>query len=247
VGQGLFEFGDIDGAGAEVRLQHPVGLAYSDSQIFEQPVVFIADTYNHKIKTLDPVTGEVKKLIGDGEAGSKDGTFLSAQLYQPEGVAFHKDKLYIVDTNNHLIRVADFETGHVRTLTLKNLQQLAPVRPLEVEEEHDRLPAVVFAPGHVSVTFMITLPKGYKFNPGTHISICSACAEGDDPLRFDPSENVTINFDIDEDFDLPLDIVVYYCQEEDERLCLIHSKRVVLPIQIKQGASRKTSLNYLIK
>ena len=48
VGQGLFEFGDIDGTGPEVRLQHCLGVAYGDGKLF------IADTYNNKVKVCDP-------------------------------------------------------------------------------------------------------------------------------------------------------------------------------------------------
>ena len=48
VGGDLFEFGDTDGSGDDVRLQHPLGLiTYGDK-------LLIADTYNHKIKELDP-------------------------------------------------------------------------------------------------------------------------------------------------------------------------------------------------
>ena len=48
VGGDLFEFGDVDGTGDDVRLQHPLGLlTYGDKML-------IADTYNHKIKELDP-------------------------------------------------------------------------------------------------------------------------------------------------------------------------------------------------
>ena len=50
VGGDLFEFGDTDGTGDDVRLQHPLGvLAVGDK-------ILIADTYNHKIKELDRQT-----------------------------------------------------------------------------------------------------------------------------------------------------------------------------------------------
>ena len=48
VGEGLFEFGDVDGVGDEVRLQHALGVAYHDGKLY------VADTYNSKIKVLDP-------------------------------------------------------------------------------------------------------------------------------------------------------------------------------------------------
>jgi DNA-binding beta-propeller fold protein YncE len=113
VGQGLFEFGDIDGLGATVRLQHPMGLAV------QQNLLYIADSYNHKIKTLDPTSGRVTTLIGSGVAGAADGNFHQAQFFEPEGLAAANHRLYIADTNNHAIRVADLATAQVYTLELR--------------------------------------------------------------------------------------------------------------------------------
>lgn len=48
VGEDLFEYGDIDGKGSKVRLQHPLGVVYHDG------LLYIADTYNSKIKIIDP-------------------------------------------------------------------------------------------------------------------------------------------------------------------------------------------------
>lgn len=79
VGQGLFEFGDIDGVGPEVWLQHPTGLAAGND------LLHIADTYNHKIKTLDPATGRVQTIVGSGAVGQDDGAAHSATFYEPAG------------------------------------------------------------------------------------------------------------------------------------------------------------------
>lgn len=113
VGLGLFEFGDIDGVGADVRLQHPTGLATDASGL-----LYVADSYNHKVKTLDPTTGQVNTLIGTAAAGMVDGPFAQAQLYEPEGVVVVNGRLYIADTNNHAIRVADLKTQEVTTVEL---------------------------------------------------------------------------------------------------------------------------------
>jgi len=113
VGQGLFEFGDVDGVGATVRLQHPTGLAAGAD------LLYIADSYNHKIKTLNPVTGEVKTLIGTGSPGAVDGVFAQAQLFEPEGVVVTNKRIYIADTNNHAIRIADLTTQQLHTLQLR--------------------------------------------------------------------------------------------------------------------------------
>ena len=58
VGQGLFEFGDLDGTGDEVRLQHALGVAYHDGKLY------VADTYNSKIKVLDPADAVVYDIHG---------------------------------------------------------------------------------------------------------------------------------------------------------------------------------------
>ena len=112
VGRGLFEYGDSDGIGQAVRLQHPAAVAYADGR------VYIADSYNHKIKTLDPTTGEVQTVIGSGKAGSSDGSFAEAALYQPEGLAVQDGRIYIADTNNHVIRIGDLRNRRVSTLTI---------------------------------------------------------------------------------------------------------------------------------
>lgn len=112
VGQGLFEWGDQDGVGDTVRLQHPTGVAFADG------LVYVADSYNHKVKTLDPTTGQVTTLVGTGQAGQADGPFPTAQLDEPEGLAVHGHHLLVADTGNHAVRVADLESRQVWTLEI---------------------------------------------------------------------------------------------------------------------------------
>ena len=50
----LFTFGDLDGQPGKARLQHCLDVAYHDG------VVYVADTYNHKIKAIDLKTNECK-------------------------------------------------------------------------------------------------------------------------------------------------------------------------------------------
>ena len=86
-GGDLFEFGDRDGRGDAVRLQHPLGVAARDGR------VFIADTYNHKIKLLDPATGRYRPL----RPASTSQAALNRR--QPSTST---------DTNKHAIRTVDF-------------------------------------------------------------------------------------------------------------------------------------------
>ncbi len=105
VGVGLFEFGDRDGSGSGVRLQHPLGVAVLDGR------VYVADTYNHKIKVLYPSLQRVETLFGGGGPGTGHGD--RPQFFEPGGLASAPGRLYVADTNNHRICVADLATGTV--------------------------------------------------------------------------------------------------------------------------------------
>ena len=113
-GGDLFDFGDVDGRGDSVRLQHPLGVAVA------RGVVFIADTYNHKIKALDPKTGHVHTVAGTGGEGHVDGPGVAATLYEPAGVTTMNDMLFVADTNNHAIRRVNLDTFVVDTLEIRS-------------------------------------------------------------------------------------------------------------------------------
>ena len=115
VGLHLFEFGDVDGVGEKVRLQHPIGIDILDG------VLYVTDTYNNKIKRVYPATREACGFIGTGVAGDVDGPADEAQFHEPAGLSIANGKIYVADTNNHAIRVADLETMKVGTLALTGI------------------------------------------------------------------------------------------------------------------------------
>ena len=113
VGTGLFDFGDIDGIGDQARLQHPIGLATHDG------TVYVADSYNHRIKRLDPESRRVESWLGNGVPELVDGSDADVSFDEPSGLGIAGTVLYIADTNNHAIRIADLETGSVSTLDIR--------------------------------------------------------------------------------------------------------------------------------
>ena len=112
VGGDALQFGHRDGHARNARLQHPLALTLYDN------ILYVADTYNHTIKRLTPSTRDISTLIGQGSPGLTDGPALQTRFNEPAGLAVTHDKLYIADTNNHAIRVADLKTAHVQTLRL---------------------------------------------------------------------------------------------------------------------------------
>ena len=115
LGLDLFVFGDVDGADHKVRLQHPLGITNYDGTLY------VADTYNHKIKRVLPATRSAFTLLGTGEAGLRDGPAEQALFSEPSGLSIADGKIYIADTNNHVIRVAELESSEVTTLELTGL------------------------------------------------------------------------------------------------------------------------------
>lgn len=107
VGTGLFDFGDLDGVGDAVRLQHDLGITWHAGQLY------IADTYNSKIKTLDPKTRRVVTFAGD-----KD------EFDEPGGLSAAGDYLYVADTDHNRIAVVVFKTGKISSLKLDDPQHL---------------------------------------------------------------------------------------------------------------------------
>jgi thiol-disulfide isomerase/thioredoxin len=102
VGTGLFDFGDQDGKGKSAILQHPLGVHYSEGK------VYIADSYNHKIRVLDLATEEVTTIRASAEIICDDAS--CTRLWEPAGVLKLDHNLYVTDTNNHRILQIDLNT-----------------------------------------------------------------------------------------------------------------------------------------
>ncbi|MCC7014149.1 MAG: redoxin domain-containing protein [Planctomycetes bacterium] len=134
----LFHFGDEDGTGFGRRLQHPLGVAVDPSASNDSVLVYVADTYNHKIKIADPDTGALASYAGSGEPGCVDGEADAARFCEPGGLAVCGPELFVADTNNHAIRVIDLEQHTVRTLALRGVP--VPLEPRTVALDAQPLP-----------------------------------------------------------------------------------------------------------
>ena len=111
----LFGFGDVDGVGEQVRLQHCLGVEYA------QNYLWVADTYNHKIKLVSPHSGNCQTVLGDGTAALQDGQGQNSRFSEPSGLSLIESYLYIADTNNHAIRRVELDTLSVTTLQFPEL------------------------------------------------------------------------------------------------------------------------------
>ncbi|MDG7050686.1 MAG: redoxin domain-containing protein [Nitrososphaerota archaeon] len=117
VGHGLFEFGHKDGNVDDALFQHPLGVCAT------KDTIFVADTYNSAIRVIDLKTNQVYTLIGKTEKQTvclpDNPSCDILPLYEPSDIELFSGKLYIADTNNHLIRVFDLSNNSLDVLDLK--------------------------------------------------------------------------------------------------------------------------------
>ncbi|MEN3332921.1 MAG: hypothetical protein V7641_2286 [Blastocatellia bacterium] len=248
VGEDLFEFGDRDGRGEEVRLQHPLGVVYHEGWLY------VADTYNNKVKRVSPGQRTSETFAGTGESGLADGAGV-AKFDEPGGVTVAGGKLYVADTNNHAIRVVDLQTRRTETLQLKGLEKLMPsARSKAFTGEMIELAAQTVEPGDAALTINIELPAGYKLNAlaPTVVKITSQgqglFADGEKTLR-NPQFPVTVPVKMREgDAMVKADLVIYYCEAKKESLCFFKEVVVSLPVKAKKGAgNRQANVSYTLK
>jgi DNA-binding beta-propeller fold protein YncE len=124
VGHGLFDFGDVSNTLVRSRFQHCLGVAVWP-QAKGADRVIVADTYNHKVKVIDQATQRVSELLGVGRVEkAKDATDLV--LDEPGGVSLASfgegARLFIADTNNHRVIVADPATTKWGELVIDGLE-----------------------------------------------------------------------------------------------------------------------------
>ena len=104
-GSGTPGFGGDSGPARQAQFALPSSVA-ADSL----GNLYIADTFNHRIRRVDAATGIVDTVTGNGTSGfgGDDGPALQAQLDRPYGVALDSSgNLYIADSFNHRIRKVD--------------------------------------------------------------------------------------------------------------------------------------------
>lgn len=243
----LFSFGDVDGVGDVVRFQHCLGLAYGNNKLY------VADTYNNKVKVCDLKSGNVQTLIGKGKAIAKDKP---AELYQPGGLSLAGNTLYIADTNNHKIRRFDLASQTVETLDIESLSppapkagkpsfrnpvtkteakaSIAPAKELKLVvalpippgfklNTEGTMPVLIETPGHTGILSPEVPPAGARIAPAKQFTLDVIFAEG---------------LKAGQIFDLKISVGAFICSEGSS-LCTIKSYIWNIPIEAKAGASDK--------
>lgn len=111
IGEGLFDFGFVDGVRSQARMQHPLGVAEA-----ADGTVLVADTYNGAIRRFDPVT-QVLSTALTGLSEPSDVLPLDDGLIVVESSAHRVDRMRLPAT-----AAAEGGAGRVR----RSATQIAP-------------------------------------------------------------------------------------------------------------------------
>jgi thiol-disulfide isomerase/thioredoxin len=249
VGGDLFEFGDVDGTGDDVRLQHPLGVVTFGDKLL------IADTYNHKIKELDPKAAKVTTLLGTGKPGQSDGT--TPSFYEPGGLTLANGNLYIADTNNHAIRVVDLKTKRASTLRINGL--MPPAKNMQALEtavgpnaEEIKVATQKLRAGDGAIQIDVELPAGYHLNPlapqrykvsvdGKNLTVdekTAARASKDlklpvrVPLKATAAGSATVR----------AQVTLFYCREDNTGTCRIKTLVWQVPVEVTSDPNAPTDI-----
>ena len=108
--------GGDDGPGKAAKLNGPHYIAFAPGS----PLLFIADTFNNRVRTLDVSSGVVRALAGTGEKGfSGDGGPARAASFSGAfSIDFDRQgkHMYLCDLGNRRIRKIDLASGVVTTV-----------------------------------------------------------------------------------------------------------------------------------
>jgi hypothetical protein len=234
-----------------VRLQHALDVLFHDGQLY------VADTYNNKIKVVDPLQATSKTLAGNGKPGSQDDP---AEFDEPAGLAYAKGILYVADTNNHLIRTIDLNHGNkVGTFVIKELtapeKPKTEVKPNFPNAEQVTVAAATLKPadGKVTLKIDLKLPPDFKINPLAPLRyIIEADSKG--PVQEGVLGKLTsvtppaAGFDIVLPVDgasgtetLKVSLGYFYCQEGSEGVCKAGSVVWNLPLTLSDAATESSA------
>ena len=241
----LFDFGDVDGVVGTSRLQHALGVTGT-----ADGMLYIADTYNSRIKQLNPKTNTMTTISGTGEGGGfLDGIGKAAEFNEPGGLSAAGDRLFVADTNNGAIRVIDLKSQQVSTITFPNPEKLQIGTQTTVvggnrsQAELITLSAQTVAAGSGTITLKITLPDGYKINPDAPSQVewnnSGEAIDIPEAERAQPFSTAQLSLPVT--FSKGTDLLngyltTYYCEAEHETLCFIDDVRVEVPVTVSAGA-----------
>lgn len=95
--------GFADGPAQAAQFDLPSGIAISP----DGKILYVADSYNHRIRKIDIAGGYAVDTLTGGIAGSEDGTLAQARFDEPRGLALSSDGAILFVTDHALCSIRE--------------------------------------------------------------------------------------------------------------------------------------------
>ncbi|MGC8539623.1 MAG: thioredoxin-like domain-containing protein [Phycisphaerae bacterium] len=250
IGHGLFDFGDKNGGAGTALLQHDLGVAMLDGNIL------VADTYNDKLRLINPVTRMVSTYAGDGKPGTgRPGGPL--KLNEPGGLNVSGHDIFIADTNNQRIVEMNAVRKTWHQLVISGLTP--PRAPVQMASRVKSTAGEAAMAVRIDPAKTLTLQFNPKLPPLTHLTpdipISLRITSGSHVIA---EESVNAHGKIPVDFAitpatlamakaaglLPWQIKLYYayCTDGAQGLCVPAAQAAVLKVKMADGGQSLLTL-----
>ena len=245
IGHGLFDFGDKNGGPNTALLQHDLGVAILGNKII------VADTYNDKLRLINPKTRIVSTYAGSGKPGTgRPGGPL--ELNEPGGLNVSGHDIFVADTNNQRIVEINAKTKAWHQIVITGLTP-----PLM--DDHRKTPISAAPSGHaiavqldpgkmLTLQFNPTLPPLTHLTPDIPISLRitsgahviteeSVSAHGKTPVNFSITPaTLSMAKPMDKQTSHWLVTIYYaYCTDGTQGLCVPASQAWQLAVKMIPG------------
>jgi len=253
----LFDFGDLDGPRGVAKFQHCIGVTYADGTLF------VADTYNNRIRMVNPSSGEVKTLAGTGynRPGNDDA---AGSFDEPAGISHAKGVLFVADTNNHSIRTIELASGKVGTLAIAGLTPPALKKVgksdfADAVQEKLKPASIKATQNKITLRVALKLPLEMEINPDAPMEYWVESPQPSGPLdRAALGRRELASPSAEFDVTVPVkgegqDVVAVslnylYCKHGESGVCKAGSVVFTVPVQIvATGSAKPVELTHVVE
>ncbi len=219
IGKGIQDFGYKNGKKGEALMQHPLGLTADDTG------VYVVDSFNNAIRKYDPISGEIRTVIG-GKKGDSLGSH--TEFDEPEGIVSILDRFYVVDSSNN--RVVIINRGKFTSELLETMPPLQLPKEGFLQYLPNLYRAKAAEVATKNVALKINLKKNWKINDlgPSFINLLEMVNDDEATLVATFDWTMIANNDLklpelDPDKNYMLQGTIYYCENKKNALCYISS------------------------
>ncbi|MCB1178474.1 MAG: hypothetical protein KDK36_12890, partial [Leptospiraceae bacterium] len=240
IGKSLFDYGDSDGSYNGTKLQFPMGIFLKEEKLY------IADSFNNKIKEVDLTAKKVTSLKAYEKQKKFSWIKKEANFNEPSSILIKNGNAIISDTNNHSLQLLNLEKKEVSEYFLNfPVEIIEPFLKLKLDKikETIEIPEETISITAPKIELNLELPKDYVWaeNIPTFVKVESSnknflelksSVQGS-IQKFDGKISASIKTNLGESNLTWLIITHYY--EEKKKIQLVKKIKINTRIKIRSG------------